>query len=76
MGTRRTAARTLFACVRTLIARKPANDVLLFYRQRATEPKIWSFVRGRIGVPACQIWYPYAALQLLYKQRPKIDRIV
>ena len=71
MGTRLTAT-----CVQTLITRWPANDVLLLHRQSAAEPEIWSFVRGRIGVPPYRIWYLYDALQLLHKQSPKIDRIV
>ena len=46
------------------------NDVLLFIHWKsATE--IWSFVRGRIGVPTHQIWYLYAALQLLYSGTPE-----
>ena len=35
-----------------------------------------SFVRGRMGVPAYQIWWLYTALHILYKQSPQIDRIV
>ena len=69
MGMRVTAARILFTCVRTLITQQPANDVLLLYRPSAAEPKIWSFVRGRIGVPAYRNWQFHAALQLLYKMQ-------